>query len=425
MALISGLFYWRFSHTIPTASSLASQLPESDQATTKSTKSDLDELVTMQVKSTSVKSSYSNSNRNLATRKRLKFYGRVIDETAQPIENVLISEEHFFYSTRTDSNGRYEITLEMPIHRFPVLQFLSGGFSSKRIEITDQELNQLRFKQLDVVLTRTFNSVTVTGWIGNDYGAGLEGAKIKLAPTNSQSKDGIYLTLFSDEVGHFSLDGINADIGYRLSAYATPEYSSYENLDFVATRNPKQLNIILDSLKFIDIDGMIVNREGTPIPDFELYLTNVSTGTHVKKIVSDSSGFFALRNFPVGEVSLSTRGPEYFKISGLILSETSYGSLMLVVDKGDHYLSGWVSDVNNIAVAKAMVTLDSITNNGPIKYISYRPKSTDFAGNFWFDNIGSGTHLITVYAPGFGKQEIMHSFKSQSDEIHITLSRID
>ena len=423
--LISSLLYWQYSHTIPTAITLASQLPEPGQTTTNLTGSDSDELVTRQVKSTGEESPNNNIDPNPAARERLEFYGRVIDENAQPIENVLISEEQLFHSTRTDSDGHYEITLEMPIHRYPVLQFLRGGFGSKRIKITKQELNQRRVKKLDVVLTRTFNSVTVTGWIGNDYGVGLEAAKIELTPANSQSRDGIYLTLFSDEGGNFSLDGIKPDIGYRLSAYATPEYSTYENLDFVTTRNPKQLNIMLDSLRFIDIDGMIVNREGAPIPDFEMYLTNVSTGTHVKKIVSDSSGFFALRNFPVGEVSLSTRGPEYFKISGLTLSETSYGSLMLVVDRGEHYLSGWVSDVNNIGVAKAMVTLDSVVNNGPIKYVSYRPISTDFAGKFSFDNIGSGAHLITVYAPGFDKQEIMHSFKTQSDAIHITLSRTD
>lgn len=421
LALISSLLYWQISLKTPNQPSQSNHQNGSQSITTSSAELDLDEFAVNRVEPTSSKPSNEIKTTNLGIPRRLEFFGRVTDEDRQPVENVRISEERNIFSTSTGADGKYKITLEIPDHHNPVLQFLRSGYRGKRIKFSKQELNQAPLIQLDVVLKETLDSVSVNGWIGNDFGIGLESVKIVLIPGNIQGEEGIYLTVLSSETGSFSLEGIKSGVRYSLSAYATPEYSSYLDTNFVVTQNPKQLNIILESLRLIDINGMIVNREGTPIPDFEMYMTNISTGTHVRKIVSDSSGFFSLIHYPVGEVSFSTRGPEYFKITGLTLSESAYRTLMLVVDKGNHYLSGWVSDSNNIAVEKALVYLDSTIQDGTIKYSSYRPKSTDRAGSFYFDNVGSGEHKISVFADGFDKQEIIHRFESQTDEIHITL----
>jgi len=421
LGLISSLLYWQILPETAEPLSQSNQADGTDPIAISSADLDLDESVVKRVESTSSKQSSETKTISLGTRRRLELYGRVTDEDGQPVEDVRISEERNIYSTSTGADGNYKITLEILEHHNPVLQFLRSGYRGKRIKMSKQELSQQSRKQLNVVLTETLDSVTVNGWIGNDFGTGLESAKIELVPANTQGEEGTYLTVLSGESGNFSLAGIKSGVRYSLSAYATLEYSSYLDTNFVVTQNPQQLNIILESLRLIDINGMIVNREGTPIPDFEIYMTNISTGTHVKKLVSDSSGFFSLINYPVGEVSFSTRGPEYFKITGLILSESSYHTLMLVVDKGNHYLSGWVIDGGGVAVEKALVYLDSTMQNGTIKYSSYRPISTDRAGRFYFDNIGSGEHKISVFAGGFDEQEIIHRFETQTDEIHITL----
>jgi hypothetical protein len=413
--------YWQFLPETTEQLSQSNQADRTDPITRSSVELELEESAVNRVEPTSSNQTIKTKTTSPGTRRHLTLYGRVTDEDGQPIEDVRISEERNIYSTSTGADGKYEITLEILEHHNPVLQFLRSGYRGKRIRMSKQELSRQSRKQLDVVLTETLESVTVNGWIGNDFGTGLESVKIELAPANTQGEDGTYLTVLSGETGNFSLAGIKSGVRYSLSAYATPEYSSYLDTNFLITQNPKQLNIILESLRLIDINGMIVNREGTPIPNFEIYMTNISTGTHVKKLVSDSSGFFSLINYPVGEVSFSTRGPEYFKITGLILTEGSYRTLMLVVDKGDHYLSGWVSDGGGVGVEKALVYLDSTMQNGTIKYSSYRPISTDRAGRFYFDNIGSGEHKISIFADGFDKQEIIHRFETQIEEIHITL----
>ena len=150
---------------------------------------------------------------------------------------------------------------------------------------------------------------------------------------------------------------------------------------------------------------------------------NLTTGVHSRKIVSDSSGFFTLEGFPLGEVSLSTRGTEFYKISGLRLTDLDYANLVLVVDQGDRYLSGWVSDENGIAVEKAMVTLDASITNGSIEYYSYRSQSTDSNGRFNFDKVAGGELRISVYANGYNNLNAVHSLPTQSDQLQLTLTR--
>jgi protocatechuate 3,4-dioxygenase beta subunit len=366
----------------------------------------------------------STPGKNTATaRKHLEIFGRVVDENRQPVDHVLVFVELHNHSTRTDPDGQYRFSLEMPTSRFPSLQFLRSGFEARRIKISAADLNQDAEIEMDVTLQSTLDSVTLNGWVGTDTGASLKGVKIALGIGARSGMTINPLTVLSDETGNFSFEGIKPGAEYGLRAMATSAYSIFEDEDFAVTQNPARLNIVLDSLNLIDIDGMIVNTENTPLPDFEIYIHNTSTEIHVQKIVSDSSGFFRLRNFPVGEVSLSTRGADYFTITGMTLPGDKYSSLKLIVDQGTHYLSGWVSDINGNAVAQAMVTLDAKSRDGPIEYFSFRTKGTDNAGNFYFDRVGNGEHQITVFASGFKREEIIHRFNGQTDQIHIILTR--
>jgi hypothetical protein len=115
--------------------------------------------------------------------------------------------------------------------------------------------------------------------------------------------------------------------------------------------------------------------------------------------------------------------PEYFKINGLTLSDNEYRNLILIVDRGIHQLSGWVSDQNDVAVNRAMVTLDAEIMSDGIQSISIRSKMTDSAGKFHFDQLGDVEHMITIYAKGFDKKEQLHRFQSLTSEVHISLSR--
>lgn len=276
--------------------------------------------------------------------------------------------------------------------------------------------------ELNVTLVASSESVKINGWISNEIGESLPSQKIRIDSWGYEDREPIYQTAVSDEKGEFVFEAVKPDIDYKLEVLSTPVYAPYSIEVLSVTQTPPRLNITLRPLNFIQISGMFVDSAGVPIPNFEIDIKNFSTGTHSRKIVSDSSGFFNLESFPAGEMKFSSWAPEYFKIDGLTLSANEYTNLILTVDRGIHQLSGWVSDRNGVAIERAMVTLDAEILNDGIQSISIRSMVTDSTGRFHFDQLGNVEHMITVHSKGFAKMEQSHRFQSLTNEVHIVLS---
>ena len=109
--------------------------------------------------------------------RRLEIFGRVVDRHGQPIDNAMVTEERYFISTRTGSDGKYKILIAMPNNQYPVLRFLRSGFEDKRIEIGAGVLKQESVLELDVTLDDDLDSISIDGWVGDDIGVGLGGLK--------------------------------------------------------------------------------------------------------------------------------------------------------------------------------------------------------------------------------------------------------
>jgi hypothetical protein len=370
-----------------------------------------------------VGSSSGNAKNSSINIKRIEIFGRVVDEYNQPIENVLVSEDRYLFNTRSASKGQYRLTLELPKHKIPVLNFLRTGYEADRVDISTEDLKNDSVVELNVTLVESSESVKLDGWISNEIGESLPGQKIRIASWGYQGGESIYYTVISDEKGEFVFEAVKPNIEYELEVYTTPEYAPYSIEEMTVTRTPPRLNISLKPLKFIQISGMFVDSAGAPVPNFKIAIKNLSTRTHFRKIVSDSSGFFNLEKFPAGEMEFLSGAPEYFKINGLTLAENEYRNLILIIDRGIHQLSGWVSDQNGVAVGRAMVTLDAEILSGDIQSISIRSMMTDSTGKFHFDRLGDVEHMITIYAKGFDKKEQPHRFQSLTSEVHISLSR--
>ena len=241
-------------------------------------------------------------------RKQLEIHGRIVDSEQRPIANAVIAEERYFHKARSDADGYYRLQLEMPRHRYPALHFLRSGYAGQRLKLGKKQLgDRLRYR-LDVTLQQALESVSLNGRVGDEFGIGLSAARVQLNASYPRNRDSFYLTEFTDELGNFSFEGIDAGQSYKLAASLSPDYQAYENPGLRVELDPAPLEIVLRKLKFVDIDGMILNRESVPVPNYKMQINNLSTGVHARTIVSDSSGYFSLQRFPVGEVSLTTRG---------------------------------------------------------------------------------------------------------------------
>ena len=355
----------------------------------------------------------------------IEIFGRVTDANGQPIDDVFVTEERYFFNTRSSVQGNYKLLMDLPTHRYPTLNFLRQGFRGKRISLTRAVLQQNTSYELDLELDENPLSVRLSGWVGNEIGVALEGARVELTSLQPPGGENFSLTVFTDPRGNFFLEGVRANEPYSLSINLAPEYSIYRDPDFSVGLNPEQVNIVLESLRFVDIDGMILNRDSSPVADFEIYVSNVTTGVHSRKIVSDSSGFFSLKHFPLGEVSLATRGSDIYEIKGLVLTDSEYRNLELIIDQGERFLSGWIKDEDGLVPQRALVTLDQTFYEGPVRYHQYRSRAAGSGGKFSFGNLGKGEYRISVYAPGYQKSEVMHRLVNQSDEVQVTLQRLE
>ena len=353
----------------------------------------------------------------------IDIFGTVTDSEGQPVEDVLITEERYFYSTSSDAFGNYRLLLDLPYHRLPTLNFLRAGFRGKRIELKRPDLKSGPVHQLDVELGESANTLRLSGWVADDLGVALEGVRIEISAVASAQESNFYLTVFSDERGNFTLEGVRSATHYKLSATLAPDYPIYNDTDFYLGSEPEQIGIVMKSLQFVDLAGMILTPTGSPIANFEMYISNLTSGIHSRKIVSDSSGYFSLDHFPLGKVSLSTRGAEFHKISGLEIGAADYGNLQLVIDRGDHYLGGWVTDDNGLPLEKAMVTLDATRTENGVEYFSYRSQNTDVNGKFGFENMSAAEYRISVYAAGFNKLESTYTLQRQSAPLRLKLTR--
>ena len=354
-------------------------------------------------------------------RKLLEIYGRVLDTEGRPIADALIAEEKYFASTRSRADGRYRLLLDLPLHRYPSLHFLRSGYAGRLLRLGEEDFRQGPLHELDVVLGTAANTVSLHGWVGDEIGQGLEGARVELIAMQRSNRDSYYLTAFSNASGEFEFEGVRADESYKLTINPAAEYPYYEDPELHVSLDPARIEVRLSRLQFVDIDGMILGGDGMPVPNYEMYITNLTTGSHSRKLISDSSGYFSLARFPLGEISLTTRGPEFYKISGLQITESRYQSLSIRVDRGNHYLSGWVGDANGQAIQKAMVTLDRSDRVGDVEYSSYRSRATDRNGNFEFTDLGNDDYRLSVYALGYRKRDLDFRFDAPAGNIRITL----
>ena len=356
-----------------------------------------------------------------AGRKLIEIHGRIVDRDGRPLVSAVVAEERYFHSTRSDARGRYKLLMEMPRHRYPVLHFLRAGYAPARISLGRRELDSSPIYRLDVALDDAPDAVALEGRVANEIGVGLEGARVQLTASYARNQESFYLTEFTDSRGRFRFESVLAGQAYKLAVNLTPQYPYYENADYFVAQNPAPVDVVLQTLEFVDVEGMILTRDAVPVPGYEIYITNLGTGIHSRKIVSDSSGYFRLENFPLGAVDLATRGSEFYRIAGLELRRDNYQNLILTVDRGNHHLSGWVSDASGMALEKAMVTVDRKFDENGLLHTSYRSQGTDIDGAFAFAELGGGEHHVTAYAWGYEKQELRLNFDRPARALHFRL----
>jgi hypothetical protein len=267
------------------------------------------------------------------------------------------------------------------------------------------------------------DGVTVRGSVKNQLGQSISDMQIEISPKNrSVWQQDLYIAK-TDHRGEFLFSAIPPNIEYRLEVLASGSYLGTLLDSFPVARDTSLVTIILDSVELTTVDGMIVDVDGAPVADIEILVQNVGIAYPGRKIVSDTSGFFHLAKFPAGELQMSTRGAEHFKVSGITLRSGEYRNLTVALDKGGYHLSGWVSDEFDAPIAQARVALTSEFSRESYYSSSYRFTATDSNGGFTFPGVGGHDHQLSIDAIGYETRKLNYRFQSFSDNLKIQLQR--
>lgn len=267
------------------------------------------------------------------------------------------------------------------------------------------------------------DGIFVQGQLIDELGKSIEGMQIEISPKNIPAWQQTLYRSTSDHRGEFLFDSIPANIDYRLEVLASGNFLGTLLDPFPVFENMTAETIMLESIKLVTVNGMMVGTDGTPVSNFEILVQNVGIAYPTRKLVSDSSGFFELNLFPIGELQLTTSGDENFNITGIRLNPGEYRNLTLVFDKGHYHLSGWLSDEFDAPIAQARVALESNFLQDDYQSSSFRFVVTDSNGGFSFSGLGGRDHQISIDAIGYQTSKSIIRFRSNSENINIQLQR--
>lgn len=263
---------------------------------------------------------------------------------------------------------------------------------------------------------------SIRGKVGNAAGSPLEGIVI-VAESHDTSDPGLgNSTAISDQRGEFTLHELRPGRQYSLMIAPQEDFAAYSLDSFVAGSAESLPDIVLERVELIDIDGMVIDTNHSPVADFEFAVRSLAAEFPDRMVQSDSTGYFKLESFPAGEIRIATNASDYFRIQGIDLRADEYRTLNLMIDRGSHHLGGWISDENGVPVAEAQVTLKSAFAQTGYQSFSYRSTVTDANGSFEFSGLGGHRVILSVYANGYRTHIEEHVFGSFSDNINVRLT---
>ena len=210
-----------------------------------------------------------------------------------------------------------------------------------------------------------------------------------------------YYDTSTDADGYFALPDVV--IGhYEITVVPQGSYQDYTESGLKVASSGLELSITLKPLQSGRLRGQMVDVQGRPVPNFNLWLTSLSAqGRGARPLNGDSEGYFEVEPLPTGELRLATHSAPRIRLTGVSVSADDDTPIRLTLDVGDHVLEGGVDDHFSNPVPGAQLSLAwSHTDNGVTSH-ALRNTTSDASGYFRFSQLGPGVHTVNVSAAGF------------------------
>lgn len=359
----------------------------------------------------------------------LEISGTIANKTGEGIAGVLIYSNGEFPPTYSNATGQYRVVFEKSGLTELLFNFSFSGYQKQKNSIALKAFEQSPILTVDVTLTEALDTKTTTsvsGKISDLNGEGVANQQIHLITLGDYSENEVRYFDFSrtDDRGHFTLKDVSINTRYTIVVLPGNGYPRTEVDDVLVTNDTPNIDIILEDDKLMSVSGQVIDRDGVPLPNFNLSAKNISNDRFNVDLVTDVTGMFKLDNFPEGSISFSINSPAEFEITGIELSEMNTETIIVPVDIGSHFVTGLVTNNDGEIIEGALVTMQSTYSINGVDSVSIRYLKTDSSGAFTFEKFGSDTHFIDIASIGFKQQSIVHDPNSFDTNLNIVLDRL-
>jgi len=137
----------------------------------------------------------------------------------------------------------------------------------------------------------------ISGRVGNRSGTALAGVEIEIESKGFDGENISSAFAVSDQLGAFTLQMV-PERQYSLSINAAGDYAGFSLDAFTEKDAGPLLDILLERVELVDVDGLIVDTNLSPVADFELSLRHLSLDYPDRIIRSER--LFQHQGFPGG-----------------------------------------------------------------------------------------------------------------------------
>lgn len=346
-------------------------------------------------------------------------HGLVKTEDGEPLARVWVGlhghRDRFVY---TDDAGRYRLQLDFSAqHLSSSVRFYLAGYEEQLLGLPVPETEGAGELRLDAELRPVEDATSVAGIVRTERGDPIDRATVVFG----SSELGTHYQAMSNADGNFTISNVVVGPGYHLRVLPRGSFRDYSRQRIRVPEDGVSLEVVLEALPTGRLTGRMLDVDGSPVPNFRLWVLNRDAVRSAVPISSDERGYFELAEVPAGSLIFDTRASPRLVVSGVFLPAEGEREVMLVLDWGDQVMTGEVVDDRGDPVGGAEVSLSWSDTNGETRSTSKRVTRTDPGGSFRITQLGPGKHLLEVRAGGFHTVQERHDVGRYAAEVVVRL----
>lgn len=351
----------------------------------------------------------------------LEIFGIVTAKDGPALDGVqVVPNGQAARGTRTNEAGEYSTSVELAEDQTVyILEASREGFRTTRASIRMDEVGKENSWRVDIVMEPLGAKAPVQGVLLSSDRSGIPGETVHLqSPALHEQHRST-----TDASGRFSFGEVPVGKDYRLIVYPKSGFKDHVRSPVVVPEEGLDLEIVLESSPTGSLRGLMTDESGSPIPQFGLSVRSMQMLGKSIALKSDAEGRFKAEGVPEGELLLETHSLPRLSVRGIVMEAGQGVEVTLVLDWGQHAVSGTVQDESAAPVPGARVSLQWSHESGKILSSSYRNAVADEAGRFSFSELGPGEHRITVNAPGYLQVQTVVDVGKPGNEPTMTLQK--